>query len=77
MASSRLSIGLKKTGFEDRQAAMVKTGSRHWKTVASISICSAGELENRYLAQPHLTHFSKTKVERKHGLERSQWASSG
>jgi len=44
-ASSRLSIGFRKTGFEERQAAMVKTGSRHWKTVASMSICGAGELE--------------------------------
>ena len=45
VASSRLSIGLRKTGFEERQAAIVKTGSRHWKTVASMSICGAGELE--------------------------------
>ncbi len=45
MASSRLSIGVRKTGFEERHAAMVKTGSRHWKTVASISIYEAPELE--------------------------------
>jgi hypothetical protein len=34
-------MGVKKTGFEDRQAAMVKTGLRHWKTVANISIYGA------------------------------------
>jgi hypothetical protein len=44
VASSRLSIGDRKTGFEERQAAMVKTGSRDWKMVASISICGSPEL---------------------------------
>jgi hypothetical protein len=37
-------MGLRKTGFEERQAAIVKTGSRHWKTVARISICEAQEI---------------------------------
>jgi hypothetical protein len=44
-ASSRFSIGARKTGFEERQAAMVKMGSRHWKTVARISICEAQVLK--------------------------------
>lgn len=37
-ASSRLSIGLRNSGLDDRHAAMVKIGPRHRKTVARISI---------------------------------------
>jgi hypothetical protein len=56
---------------------MVKAGSRHWKTVARMSICSARDNQNSLSRLTHLTHFSKTKVERKHGLERSQWVTPG
>lgn len=38
LASSRLSIGLTKSGLHERHAAMVKTGSKHRKTVPRISI---------------------------------------
>lgn len=32
-ASSRLSMGLRNKGFDDKEAAMVRTGPRHWKMV--------------------------------------------
>lgn len=72
VASSRLSIGLRKTGFEERQAAMVNAGSRHWKTVASISIYEAPKNQNPPVRQTCLTHFAEAKVERKHSLGESQ-----
>jgi hypothetical protein len=37
-ASSRLSIGLRNKGFDDKDAAMVSTGPRHWKIHPKTSI---------------------------------------
>lgn len=52
VASSRSSMGFRKTGFEDRQAAMVNIGSRHWKTVARTSIWEALTPEPSFLDEP-------------------------
>jgi hypothetical protein len=60
-------MGLRKTGFEDRQAAMVKIGSRHWKTVARMSIWEA--LASNLVSRMILTHFPQAKVEREQSLE--------
>jgi hypothetical protein len=68
VASFFLSMGLRNKGLDDKDAAIVKVGPRHWNTVPRISTWVKKIQLTRQEARLSLSNLRESRVSREHGL---------